>query len=79
MNTKDQRQELFAFQDPSSSHRVAELATMYGWEHKVEQMPTQLLEKQGEAMVHAKFMKQMKDTNTKVLDGWREVPADILG
>ena len=36
INTKDRGQELFAFQDPNSSHRVAELVTVYGWEHKVE-------------------------------------------
>ena len=67
IDTKDRRHELFALQDPNSSCRVAELVTMYGWEHKVEHMPTQLWKKQGEAMVHAKFMKQMKDTNSKVL------------
>ena len=41
---------------------------MYGWEHKVEHMPTQLWEKQGEAMVHA------KDTNTKVLHAGERCP-----
>ena len=78
INTKDRRQELFAFQDPSSSHRVAELVTMHGWEHKVEQMPTQLWEKQGEAMVHAKYMRQMKDTNTKVLHAGEKCPLTSL-
>ena len=37
-------------------------------------MPTQLWEKQGEAMVHAKFMKQMNDTNTKVLHAGEKCP-----
>ena len=77
-NTKDRRQELFAFLDPNSSHRVSELVTMYGWEHKVEHMPTQLWEKQGEAKVHAKFMKQMKDTNTNVFHAGERCPLTSL-
>ena len=51
---------------------------MYGWEHKVEHMPTQLWEKQGEGMVHAKFMKQMNDTNTKVLHAGEKCPLTSL-
>ena len=78
INTKDRRQELFAFQDPNSSYSVAELVAMYGKEHKVEHMPTQLWEKQGEAMVHAKFMKQMKDTSTKVLHAGEKCPLTSL-